>query len=190
MVDFADDVKACVSVLERGGTILYPTDTVWGIGCDATNEAAVDAVFRIKRRPPDRSLIVLLADARDVLRFVAAPPPDVIAILEAFSIPTTVIFDQALGFADNAVAPDGSIAIRIPQDPFCRALIKRFRKPVISTSANISGTPAPGIFAEISPEILQAVDYVVRWRQDDRSVHPPSRIVRLTDEGDETVVRA
>src|ERR1700747_1056983 len=139
MVDFENDIKKCIEVLQDGGVILYPTDTVWGLGCDALNEEAVEKVFAVKQRPKEKSMIVLLADARDVLQYVAAPPPDIVAIAESFKTPTTVIYHKAPGFPDNVVNKDGSIAIRVTTDPFCVALIKRFRKPIISTSANFSG---------------------------------------------------
>lgn len=183
MVDFESDIKQCVQVLQRGGLILYPTDTVWGIGCDAMNEAAVDKIFALKNRPPEKSMIVLLADARDILQYVAAPPPDIIAIAESFEQPTTVVYEHALGFADNAIATDDSIGIRVTSDAFCKALIKRFRGPIISTSANLSGAPTPAIFRDIDPVIVGGVDYVVYYRQDDAQVTAPSRIVRVDDNG-------
>ena len=189
MVDFENDIKNCVAVLQRGGTILYPTDTIWGIGCDAMNAAAVEKVFAIKQRPKEKSMIVLLADARDILQYVAAPPLDIIAIIESFDKPTTVVYENALGFPSNVVNRDGSLAIRVTTDPFCKALIKRFRKPIISTSANISGHPAPSIYKMIDSDIVKHVDYVVNYRQDDDMIYPPSRIVRVDDEGIE-VLRA
>lgn len=183
MVDFEVDIKRCVDVLQRGGVIVYPTDTVWGIGCDATNEAAIEKIFALKERPPQKSMIVLLADARDILQHVAAPPPDIIAIAESFEQPTTVIYENALGLAENAIAEDGSIGIRVTNDAFCKALIKRFRKPIISTSANKSREPTPVIFKEISTGILQGADYVVSYRQDDEQPKASSRIVKMDDEG-------
>src|SRR5690606_11784910 len=139
MVDFAADIRAAAAVLQAGGIILHPTDTIWGIGCDATDEAAVDRVFLLKQRPQEKSLIVLLPEARGVLQYVAAPPPDVIDIIDSFTAPTTIITPVAIHLADNEVADDGSVAIRVPRDPFCKALLKRFGRPLISTSANISG---------------------------------------------------
>lgn len=183
MVDFENDIKNCVRVLEAGGTILYPTDTIWGLGCDALNEAAVEKVFAIKQRPKQKSMIVLLADARDILQYVAAPPPDIIDMVENFTQPTTIIYQGALGFPDNVVNEDGSIAIRVATDPFCKALLKRFRKPLVSTSANISGMPSSAIYKDISAGIVSAADYVVVHRQDDTTIHQPSRIARIDDEG-------
>lgn len=189
MVDFEQDIKNCVKTLNEGGTILYPTDTVWGLGCDALNEVAVDKIFAIKHRPKQKSMIVLLADARDLLQYVAAPHPDIIAIVEAFERPTTVIYNNALGFPDNVVNEDGSIAIRVTTDPFCKALIKRFRKPIVSTSANISGMPTAPIYGSIAEEVVSEVDYLVRYRQEDETIHPPSRLIRLGDDGEMEVIR-
>ncbi len=189
MVDFEADIKNCIAVLENGGTILYPTDTVWGIGCNALDHIAADRVFEIKQRPKSKSMIILLADARDVLKYVAAPPPDIISIIESFETPTTVIYDGALELADNIVNQDGSIAIRVTNDPFCKALIKRFRKPIVSTSANISGAPTPAIYNQVHTEIRDAVDYIVRYRQDDERAASPSRLIKITAEGSIHVLR-
>lgn len=189
MVDTEQDIKACVAALQAGETILYPTDTVWGLGCDACNEAAVDKIFALKQRPKNKSMIVLLADARDILRYVAAPPPDIIAIVEAFERPTTVIYQNALGLADNVVNADGSIGIRITTDPFCRALIKRFRGPIVSTSANVSGEPSPAIYSDIEAGIVNGAGYVAYHRRNDSTLHAPSRIVAIDDDGNTTVIR-
>ena len=189
MVGLENDIKKCVDVLQKGGTILYPTDTVWGIGCDALNEAAVEKVFSIKQRPKEKSMIVLLADARDILQYVATPHPDIIAIVESFDRPTTVIYENALDFPANVVNHDGSIAIRVTTDPFCKALIKRFRRPIVSTSANISGAPTPSIFKMIAPVITSNIDYVVKYRQDDDTIHAPSRLVRIMEDGTLEVLR-
>lgn len=189
MVDFEDDIKACVKALEEGGVILYPTDTVWGLGCDALNADAVEKVFALKQRPKQKSMIVLLADARDILQWVASPPPDIIAMIEAFERPTTVIYENAIGLADNVINADGSIAIRVTTDPFCRALIKRLRRPIVSTSANLSGEPTPAVFSEIHAGVVKGADYVVNYRQGDESRAAPSRIVKIDDEGNLTVLR-
>jgi len=189
MVDFEQDIKNCIKTLEVGNTIVYPTETVWGIGCDATDYNAVDKVFELKQRPREKSMIILLADARDILQYVAAPPPDIIAIVEAFDRPTTVIYNNALNLADNAVNADGSIAIRVTTDPFCKALIKRFRKPIVSTSANISGEPAPALFLDIASSIREQAGYCVSYRRDERSALPPSRIIRIDDDGSIQIIR-
>lgn len=188
-MDFEIDIKACIQAMQQDGVILYPTDTVWGLGCDALNAAAVEKVFAVKQRPKEKSMIVLLADARDVLQYVAAPHPDIIAIIEAFERPTTVIYENALGFPSNVVNRDGSIAIRVTTDPFCKALIKRFRKPIVSTSANISGQLTPAIFSMVDEAIVNGVDCVVKHRQNDERIIAPSRLVRILDDGGMEVLR-
>ena len=177
-MDFSNDVEQCLKILEKGGLILYPTDTIWGIGCDATNESAVNRVFDLKKRDESKALVVLLADKRDILKYVANPDPAIFDFLDSLDKPTTIIYEGALGFASNLPASDGSIAIRIVNDEFCRHLIKRFRKPLVSTSANISGQPSPQSFLEIGKEILNGVDYIVRHRQDETAAHSASSIIK------------
>ncbi len=189
MVDFEIDIKHCIETLQNGGSILYPTDTVWGIGCDAMNEAAVEKVFALKQRPQNKSMIILLAEAKDILQYIAAPPPDIIDIVEHFETPTTIIFDGALELAENVLHEDGSVAIRVVNEPFCKALIKRFQKPIVSTSANISGEPTPSFFKQISPDIVAGVDYAVNFRRNDEEAKKPSRIIKINDEGEITVIR-
>ena len=189
LMEFENDITASLRTLEAGGLILYPTDTVWGIGCDATSSAAVKKVFALKQREEGKSLVILLADVRDLLKYVAHPHPGIADIISGFERPTTVIYDGALGLAPEVVHDDGSVAIRIVQEPFCRHLIKRFRRPLVSTSANISGQPAPSLFAGIDPAIRNGVDYVVQYRQEDTDARPPSRIVRLGRNGELEVIR-
>lgn len=188
-MDFEQDIKNCLHTLREGGVILYPTDTIWGLGCDAFHSAAIDNIFAIKNRPREKSLIILLADARDILHYTATPPPDITAILEAFDRPVTVVYRHPLGFPENAIHENGTIAIRVTTDPFCKALIKRFRKPLISTSANLSGQPSPATFRDIDPVIISRADYTVRYRQDDRQPAMPSRLVTISDEGELKVIR-
>ena len=178
MVDQEKDIEQCLKVLKDGGLILYPTDTVWGIGCDATNEKAVEKVYALKQRSDEKAMIVLVAEESDILKHVAAPDLHVFDHLQKTKRPTTVIYEGAIGFADNLIAKDGSIAIRICNDSFCKHLIKRFRKPVVSTSANISGQPAPKTFAEISSAIRSGVDYIVHYRQSDIKVSEPSAVIK------------
>jgi len=187
-MDFNTDVENSLSVLQAGGLILYPTDTIWGIGCDATNASAVRRIYELKKRPESKSMIVLLADQRDLLQYVASPDLAVFDFLDAAIKPTTVIYDGAIGLADNLVSQDGTIAIRIVQETFCRHLIKRFRKPIVSTSANISNEPAPRTFADIPETIKQQVDYVVQYRQQDATIAAPSAVVRW-ERGQVTVIR-
>jgi len=189
MVDFENDIKQATDILRNGGVILYPTDTIWGLGCDALNAQAIDRIFAIKHRPKEKSMIVLLAEARDVLQYVAAPHPDIIALLESFDRPTTVIYNGALDFPSNVVSQDGSIGIRVTTDPFCKTLIKRLRRPIVSTSANISGQPSAPTFAAISAEVRNAADYVVQHRQNDTAAASASRIVRINDDGSLDVLR-
>jgi L-threonylcarbamoyladenylate synthase len=186
--NFEKDITEAIAVLRNGGLILYPTDTVWGIGCDATSAEAVKKIFSLKQRAREKSMIALVADQRDILRFIANPDPAIFEYLEQITKPTTVIYPGAIGLAENLVAGDGSIAIRIVEDEFCKHLIKRFRKPIVSTSANFSGEEAPKFFADIRPEIKQGVDYVVHHRQDDLTPAQPSAVVKWKS-GVVTVIR-
>lgn len=187
-MDFNTDVENSLAALQAGGIILYPTDTIWGIGCDATNAAAVRKIYELKKRPAEKSMIVLLADERDLLQYVANPDLAIFDYLDTVTKPTTVIYEGAIGLADNLVNQDGSIAIRIVQETFCRHLIKRFRKPIVSTSANFSNEPAPRTFAEIPEAIKQQVNYVVQYRQNDATIAAPSAVVRW-ERGQVTVIR-
>jgi L-threonylcarbamoyladenylate synthase len=180
-VSFEEEVEKALMVLRKGGIILYPTDTVWGIGCDATNKEAVQKIYALKKRDDSKSMIVLVAEERDILKYVAAPDLSVFDFLQQQSRPTTVIFEGAIGFAENLIAEDGSIAIRIVQDKFCRHLVKRLGKPIVSTSANISGQTTAQTFAEIGEEIKMGVDHVVQWRQDDNAAAQPSQIIKWKD---------
>ena len=137
MVSFDNDIEQCLQVLKSGGLILYPTDTVWGIGCDATNEQAVQKIYTLKQRSDEKAMIVLVADEREILQYTASPDLSVFDYLEQTKKPTTVIYDGAIGLADNLIGKDGSIAIRICKESFCRQLIKRFRKPIVSAPADI-----------------------------------------------------
>jgi L-threonylcarbamoyladenylate synthase len=189
MVDYSEDVRACSAVLRTGGIILYPTDTIWGLGCDARDEAAVERIIALKKRPAEKSFIVLLAEAKDVLQYVAAPPPDVQELIESFSTPTTLIFEGGLALAPSCLGDDGSVAIRIPRDPFCKALIKRIGAPLVSTSANFSGAPSAATYHQIDHGIREGVDYVVQYRREDETVRPPSRILRVGGGGTIRIIR-
>ncbi len=188
-MDFENDILRCLEVLHQGGIILYPTDTIWGIGCDATNTSAVKKIYALKRRPESKSMIVLLADQRDIIKYISRPEPFMFEFLETITRPTTVIYEGAVGLAENLVPEDGSIAIRIVKEDFSRNLIKRFRKPLVSSSANISGKPAPPIFKEIVSEIRDAVDYVVQYRQSDDLPAQASAVVRFNRSGELIVLR-
>ncbi|MDB5196365.1 MAG: translation factor Sua5 [Flaviaesturariibacter sp.] len=186
---FEDDIKQCIQLMERSGVILYPTDTIWGLGCDATDATAVQKIYNIKKRADSKSLIILVAEERDILHYVAAPDPAVFLFLEDQTKPTTVIFNGAIGLPDNLIAADGSVAIRVVHDKFCRHLIKRLRKPLVSTSANISGEQTAAHFLEVSNIIKDSADYIVKWRQDDRNPSQPSQIIRWKENGNYDVIR-
>ena len=188
-MDYFDDIEKSLAVLANGGTLLYPTDTVWGIGCDATNTIAVSKVFKIKNRMEAKSLIVLV-DSFDKLADYVAHVPDITAdLLASITNPVTVIYSNARRLAPNVIAGDGTIAIRIVKDAFCAELINRFGKPIVSTSANISGFDPPPVFGMIDDVIKKEVDYVVLYKQDYYSVAKPSTIIRLRDDGMYTVIR-
>jgi L-threonylcarbamoyladenylate synthase len=187
---FENDIKQAIEVLQRGGVILYPTDTIWGLGCDATNPEAIKRIYEIKQRDDSKSLIVLMAEEREVLQYVAAPDLAVFDFLETQERPTTIIYEHAVGLPDNLVAADGSIGIRLTQDAFCRHLIKRFRKPIVSTSANISGEPSPQTFADIRQTIKDQVDYIIDWRQDDMAAALPSQIIKWNNDGTRIIIRS
>jgi L-threonylcarbamoyladenylate synthase len=186
---FNADIEACLTVLESGGLILYPTDTIWGIGCDATNEDAVAKIFALKNRPDSKALIVLIADERSLLQYVASPHIEVFDYIQGVSKPTTIIYENAIGLAGNLLAEDGSVGIRICADEFCKHLIKRFRKPIVSTSANVSGLPAPKVFTDIDIAVKGGVDYVVAYRQDDMTRVEPSAVVKFNKDGCFTILR-
>jgi L-threonylcarbamoyladenylate synthase len=185
---FEKDIEACVKTLNEGGLILYPTDTIWGIGCDATNPIAVQKVFDLKGRAENKALIVLLADEKDLLKYVAAIDLQIFDYLETRTKPTTVIYNGALGLADNLIADDGSVGIRICKDDFCKHLIKRFRKPIVSTSANISGEKSPAQFSDISSVIKTGVDYQVNWRSNENKPASASSIIKW-ENGNVTIIR-
>ena len=177
------DLHQSLEVLRRGGVILYPTDTVWGIGCDATSRTAVESIYAIKKRNEAQALLTLV-DGREMLdEYVENIPAIAFQLIEEAVKPLSIIYPKAKNLPDNLVANNGSIGIRIVNDPFCRQLIKTFGKPIVSTSANISGEPTPGTFDEISEEIRTAVDYTVIWRQDERQPACSSSIIQINLDG-------
>lgn len=189
MMSFENDIEQCLQVLNSGGLILYPTDTIWGIGCDATNAEAVAKVYALKQRATNKNMIILLASEKDILQYVTQPDLQIFDYIKGISKPVTVIYEGATGLADNLVGEDGTIAIRIVNDLFCRHLIKRFRKPLVSTSANISGYPPPGVFTDIDAAIKSGVDYIVQHRQDDLYIAEPSAIIKWNKDGSPTIIR-
>jgi len=182
------EVARAAEVIKRGGVILYPTDTVWGIGCDATNEEAVRRVYALKQREDTRAMLVLLEDVGRLENY-AEVPEVAYELLEVADRPLTVVYSGARNLARNLVAADGSIGIRVTREVFSRALVARVRRPVVSTSANLSGEPAPGCFAEIAEEVKQGVDYVVDYRREEPAGAVPSSIIRLGPRGEVKIIR-
>jgi L-threonylcarbamoyladenylate synthase len=184
-----DDLNYASGVLSAGGTILYPTDTIWGIGCDAANDAAVNRIFEIKKRPDAKSMIILVDSERMLYDYVPEIPDVVFDLIEVSNKPLTIIYPGARGLSPALLAEDGSAGIRITDDRFCISLIKKLGRPLVSTSANLSGMPYPGTFADIGADIRDAVDYVVKWRQDNKSAARPSGIIKVHTDGSIRVIR-
>ena len=180
--------------MKQGGVILYPTDTVWGIGCDATNAEAVKRVYEIKQRDDSKALICLVDSDARLQRYVRNVPDVAWQLIDSLqdsgSKPTTLILDGAINLAPNLIAEDGSIALRITQEPFSKELCYRFQKALVSTSANISGQPAAQNYGDIAPELLEAVDYVCWSRRQEHQPHQPSSIIRLRQDGEVTIIRS
>ncbi|MFV0366126.1 MAG: L-threonylcarbamoyladenylate synthase [Mangrovibacterium sp.] len=184
-----NDIIKALDVLHNGGVILYPTDTIWGIGCDATNAEAVKRVYEIKKRADSKSMLVLMENINLIDRYVGEVPEIAYDLIELSEKPVTIIYDGAKNLASNLIAEDGSVGIRISSEPFTQQLIQRFRKPIVSTSANISGEASAAFFEEISEEIKSAVDYIVGYRQDDKTPSTPSSIIKLGCSGQIKVIR-
>lgn len=184
-----EDIKAALEVLQKGGVILYPTDTIWGLGCDAANEEAVRRIYAIKNREDSKSMLVLMENAALLERYVDEVPEIAYDLIELSDKPLTIIYDGARNMAKNLIAEDGSIGIRITAEKFSSELIRRFKRPIVSTSANISGKPSPACFDEIDSEIIEAVDYVVKYRQDDTQKAIPSGIMKLGRGGEIKIIR-
>ena len=183
-----EEVRKACEVLKNGGIILYPTDTIWGIGCDATNELAVKRIYELKHREDNKALLVLLDDVGKLASYVEVP--DVAyELLEVNDKPMTIIYPNAKNLAKNLIAQDRTIGIRITSEAFTKALLYRFRKPIVSTSANISGEPSPKCFAEISDAVKSVVDYVVDFRQEETSNPAPSSIIKLGVGGEIQIIR-
>jgi L-threonylcarbamoyladenylate synthase len=178
-----DEVAKALTVLQNGGIILYPTDTIWGIGCDASNEEAVKKIYALKQREESKSMIVLLDNDNKLQSYVSEVPDIAFDLIEYAENPLTLIMPGAKNLAKNLIAADGSIGLRIAKHQFCQQLIQRLRKPLVSTSANISGQPSPKNFNAISAEIIEGVDYVVDLEQYDTTEKRPSTIMRLEPDG-------
>ncbi len=184
-----DEIKKAVEVLRKGGVILYPTDTVWGIGCDATNAEAVKRVYEIKRRADSKAMICLVDSEARLCRYVRNVADVTWDMIELATKPLTIIYDNATGLAENLLAEDGSVGIRVTREEFSKELCFRFQKPIVSTSANISGEPTAQKFDDIDEEIKNAVDYVVRYNQRCKEKHLPSSIVKIKENGEFVIIR-
>jgi L-threonylcarbamoyladenylate synthase len=187
--EYDEDIREALKVMRAGGVILYPTDTVWGLGCDATNAKAVERIYKIKQRTDSKSLIVLVNSIDMLTRYVDNIPAVALDVVELTETPLTVVYDKGRSLAAKVTAEDGSVGIRMCRDPFCDDLITALRKPLVSTSANISGEKAPAIFDEISEEIKEAVDYTCLYRQDDRSRVKPSSVISISANGAVKILR-
>ena len=189
-----DDIKQAIETMRKGGVILYPTDTVWGIGCDATNVEAVKRVYQIKQREDSKALICLVDSDARMQRYFRNVPDVAWQLIDSLkeatdAKPTTLILDGAINLAPNLIAEDGSLGIRVTNEPFSKELCYRFQKAIVSTSANISGEPAAQNYCDIDPRILEAVDYVCWTRRQEHKPHTPSSIIKLKENGEVTVIR-
>ena len=186
---YKEDIDRALAVMQQGGVIVYPTDTIWGIGCDATNEEAVRKVYALKQRDDSKALITLVDSEAKIEFYVREVPEVAWQLIEVADKPLTIIYDGARNLAPNLIAADGSVALRITREPFSRELCRRFRKAIVSTSANISGAPAPKTFADISEDILSGADYVCSSRREEDIPHVPSSIIKLGAGGEVKVIR-
>lgn len=183
------EINIAIDVLKKGGVILYPTDTIWGIGCDATNPAAVEKIYKIKQRAESKAMLVLINDSSELDKYVETVPDIAYELIDVAVKPLTIIYDEAIGLASNLIASDGSIGIRVTKEEFSHQLCKRFRKPIVSTSANVSGKKSPATFREIDNAILESVDYVVNYRQEDDCALKSSEIIKLSKSGTIKIIR-
>jgi L-threonylcarbamoyladenylate synthase len=183
------EIQRCINVLKRGGTILYPTDTIWGVGCDATNQKAVDKVYKIKKRLETKSLIILIDDPEMLGNYVKEIPSITWDLMDNVDRPITIIYPNARNLPKNVIGEDNSIAIRVVKNEFCRRLIRELGKPIVSTSANVSGEQAPLVFRCVADEIKTRVDYVVNLYQDVLQEVKPSRIIKLNENGEFNIIR-
>ena len=184
-----EEIKKACQVMAGGGVILYPTDTIWGIGCDATNPEAVKRVYDIKRRADSKAMLVLVDSAVKVDFYVSEVPDVAWDLIELATRPLTIIYDGARNLAPNLLAEDGSVGIRVTQERFSQQLCRQFRKAIVSTSANLSGTPSPHCFADICDEVKQAVDYIVDYRREETAETTPSSIIKLGAKGEVKIIR-
>lgn len=188
-LDFNNDIREAIKVLKRGGIILYPTDTIWGLGCDPNNESAIRRIYEIKQREDSKSMLVLASDSLMLANYVEEIPDSAAQLIEAADSPLTIIYPSACNVHPLLIAEDGSLGIRIPDDEFLQALLIAFRKPIVSTSANISGRPSPASFREISEEIIESADYVVKYKQMDRRPAKASSIIKVDQHNRIQIIR-
>jgi L-threonylcarbamoyladenylate synthase len=188
-MSFEEDINESLTILRNGGVILYPTDTIWGLGCDPTNSAAVEKIFRIKSREPGKSLLILVDGDAMLGRYVSEVPEIAWELTSVSDDPLTIIYPSGKNLAPGVCSDDGSVGIRICRDEFCHELIKRFRKPLVSTSANLSGKPFPENFTEIDKTLIEAADYVVKYRQDDMRKYSSSPVIKLGPDGTIKIIR-
>ena len=183
------EIENTLETLKKGGLILYPTDTVWGIGCDATHPAAIEKIYELKKRSNDKSLICLVNSLNMLEQFVEKIPKAAYDVIKFSVEPTTIIYDDPIRISENLIAPDNSLAFRIVEDDFCKKLLQKFRRPIVSTSANVSGEKSPLNFQEIDSDILEGVDYIVNLHQDKIS-EKPSTIIKIKNDGTVKVIRS
>ena len=188
-MEFQEDIVNCLKILEQGGIILYPTDTIWGLGCDASNSVAIENIFNLKQREDHKSMIILIPEIKDIYKYVYQPNEKSLQFQSGVKEPTTVIYEGAINLPSKLIGKDGSIAIRLTSDPFCKFLASGLGRPLVSSSANISGEPTPSIFNEISSLIKNEVDYIVHYRQNDYKRGKSSRIVRFHSDGQMQIIR-
>lgn len=178
-----EELNNSLDVLKKGGIILYPTDTIWGIGCDATNDEAIGRIFDLKQRPDSKSLISLIDDSSRLIKYVKEVPPMAWDLVENATRPLTIIYPEVVNLAPSAVATDGTAGIRVTTHEFCRELVRKLGRPLISTSANLSGQESPASFSDIDQAILHGVDYVVNLQRDESTPQKPSTIIKLGLDG-------
>lgn len=183
------EVRSTVEALRKGSSIMYPTDTIWGIGCDATNSEAVDKIYRIKKRDKAHSMLILVADIQMAEQYLNELPEIAIQLFACADRPLSIVIDGACNLAGNLPAQDGSIGIRIPDEDFCLAMLRQFRRPIVSTSANFSGQPTANCFREIDPALSDRIDYVANWRQNEKPSKKASSIIRLMADGEIQILR-
>jgi translation factor SUA5 len=184
-----NEINQALSTLKQGGIILYPTDTIWGIGCDATNADAIEKIFRLKKRHESKSMICLVSDFKMLNQYIEEIPEVAYDILKFAKKPTTIVYDRPVHIAENIINEDNSLAVRVVRDPFCNQLIRKLKRPLVSTSANISGDNVPIGFREISTPILEGVDYIVNLHQSKRSV-TPSSVIKISTDGTVKIIRS